>query len=1581
MRPFATRPTHLVHGRTIAAILIAVLWFSVLGPSVAPTVRAADGSGTAVVTPTSVNAGSVGNALTFTYTAAETMDSGSVRFNAPSGWSAPQGTPGVAGYVTASTAGGIIADVEDTLDSTANWVAQAGNCNLGLSADTVLFREGTASLSCRNSAATNNTSVYRNLAAAENWSGYTNIAFWIRTSATLNTGHLKFLFDDNASLATPITSINLPAVTANVWTYVNLPLTGTRTSVLSLGFQTAGATAVTNNFNIDDILLGPGLPSFPGGGDIRVRLLQLAAGQTVTVVYGAGGGAGGAAAPASGQTSVFNTTTRISNSGVLTTIASSPIVTVFNPTPTTTSITPTTATAGSPGFTMTVNGTNFVPTSVVRFNGSDRVTTYVSPTQLTAAILADGIAAAGSNSVTVFNPTPGGGTSNAQTFTVMADVAAPSSVTNLALSSPTTSSMVLTWTAPGDDGAVGTASLYDIRYSTAPIVTAGDFTSAALVSGEPVPSVAGTVQNMTVTGLSANTAYYFAMKTQDELPNVSAVSNVPTLTTVAAPDSVTPAVVTNLALSSPTTSTILLTWTAPGDDGAVGTANLYDIRYSSAPIVTPADFTAAADVLGEPVPAVAGTVQNVTATGLSANTTYYFAMKTRDEVPNISAVSNVPSLATASNPDVTAPTAITDLVLSGPTTSSITLFWTAPGDDGTVGIASLYDIRYSTAPITTAADFSTASLVSGEPIPPSTAGTVQNMTVTGLSANTTYYFAMKVQDEVPNVSTVSNVPSLATAANPDVTAPSSVTNLALSSPTTSSMVLTWTAPGDDGAVGTANLYDIRYSTAPIVTPADFTAASQVSGEPIPTVAGTAQNMTVTGLSANTTYYFAMKTQDEAPNVSVVSNVPTLATVSAPDSIAPSAITTLSVPAATTDSIVVVWTAPGDDGNVGTAALFDLRYATSPIVTLADFSAAAQASGEPPPSVAGSSHFLQVFGLSANTTYFFAIKTQDEVPNISAVSNAASRSTSAAPDTVAPSAVTDLSLSAAGSVSMTLSWTAPGDDGTSGTAAAYDIRYSTSAIVTPADFSAATQVSGEPAPSVGGSAQSMVVGGLAPSTSYFFVLKSQDEAPNISAVSNAPSIPTIGAGGVPNVVQTSVGLISPDGGETLTDGAVADVRWTLNGNVAVRLRLLLSTDGGATFPRLILDRPDLTGGYQWTVNSTPTTSARIRIEAVDAIGSTVSSDMSNGNFTILAAPAGPTPAVPAVSGIVAASITQHSAIITWKTDKLGDSLVRFGPTAALGSTSYDVFMTLDHTVPVVGLAAGTTYQYKVCSKAPGGVEGCSGVAGFTTLPADAPVPTYAAAEALVGSPTINADKMLVSPPPGVVPACVSGTLMKQPNDGDPATQADSAVYYCGADGKRYVFPDLGTYRSWYPDFSAVSVVTATELAAVPLGGNVTYRPGRHMIKIQTDPKVYAIDKGGVLRWVTTEALAQSLYGLLWSGLVRDVSDAFFINYVVGAPITSAEVAPAVPAVIDETPTCSAAVTFTEFLSLGSGDAEVLALQKLLQCLGYFPADIVPNGYFGPATQNAVKGFQTANGIDPAGHVGPATREALNRYVVR
>ncbi|MFA5644603.1 MAG: hypothetical protein WC928_03715 [Patescibacteria group bacterium] len=117
---------------------------------------------------------------------------------------------------------------------------------------------------------------------------------------------------------------------------------------------------------------------------------------------------------------------------------------------------------------------------------------------------------------------------------------------------------------------------------------------------------------------------------------------------------------------------------------------------------------------------------------------------------------------------------------------------------------------------------------------------------------------------------------------------------------------------------------------------------------------------------------------------------------------------------------------------------------------------------------------------------------------------------------------------------------------------------------------------------------------------------------------------------------------------------------------------------------------------------------------------------------------------------------------------------------------------------------------------------------------------------------------------------------------------SAVYYLGEDGKRYVFPNEATYKSWYSDFSGVVTISADELASYPLGGNVVVRPGTKLVKITTDPKVYAVEANGTLRWVQTEADAIALFGANWAQRVIDVADSFFTNYTIGTALTSGQV---------------------------------------------------------------------------------------------
>jgi hypothetical protein len=117
------------------------------------------------------------------------------------------------------------------------------------------------------------------------------------------------------------------------------------------------------------------------------------------------------------------------------------------------------------------------------------------------------------------------------------------------------------------------------------------------------------------------------------------------------------------------------------------------------------------------------------------------------------------------------------------------------------------------------------------------------------------------------------------------------------------------------------------------------------------------------------------------------------------------------------------------------------------------------------------------------------------------------------------------------------------------------------------------------------------------------------------------------------------------------------------------------------------------------------------------------------------------------------------------------------------------------------------------------------------------------------------------------------------------KGNSTVYYVGEDNKRYVFPNDKIYFSWYDDFSEVMEISLDDLQAIQLGGNVHYKPGALLVKIQTDPKVYAVGANGNLRWLRSEAIAKALYGSNWNKLVDDVPDSFFTNYTVGTAVES------------------------------------------------------------------------------------------------
>ncbi len=304
-----------------------------------------------------------------------------------------------------------------------------------------------------------------------------------------------------------------------------------------------------------------------------------------------------------------------------------------------------------------------------------------------------------------------------------------------------------------------------------------------------------------------------------------------------------------------------------------------------------------------------------------------YALQIDNEGDGLLDEQRLPDSVTRYDIDLTPPSNVTDLVVTDVSSGTATLSFTAPGDDAGAGTAQYYDIRYATVPITKE-NWKEAEPVETIPLP-QPAGSTETLTVTGLEAGTTYYFALKAKDEVLQTSALSNVaqatttkPSLTwarqrvywaswadysnrhlsieyrmsnvgtgTAINPTVQAslctPASVyivTQLPLgvvsnlSPGARTSVTLKYFVPTTVYSFTTATYANCKddagrlyYSTAAI-TDQYWQDAVPVSNLPAPLLAGSSQTITVSGLSPGTTYYFALKAMDESALFSPLSNV-------------------------------------------------------------------------------------------------------------------------------------------------------------------------------------------------------------------------------------------------------------------------------------------------------------------------------------------------------------------------------------------------------------------------------------------------------------------------------------------------------------------------------------------------------------------------------------------------------------------------------------------------------------------------------------------------------------------------------------
>ncbi|HZG77197.1 MAG TPA: fibronectin type III domain-containing protein, partial [Paenibacillus sp.] len=507
------------------------------------------------------------------------------------------------------------------------------------------------------------------------------------------------------------------------------------------------------------------------------------------------------------------------------------------------------------------------------------------------------------------------------------DTQPPTAPSNLTSTGKTDTSVSLSWSASSDNMGVTGYDIYD---------------GSTLVAS----TTGASATNHTVIGLAPSTSYTFTVKAKDASNNVSAASNVVTVTTDPLANWVHCAGENNTCSFTGTkevrygangsyvkgtfTNSVMCSNNAFGTDPAPGYYKTCDVNLAGtgggdtqAP-TAPSNLTSPSktsnsvslswsassdnvgvtgyDVYNGSTLAGSTTSTSYTVTGLSASTSYTFTVKAKDAAGNVSAASNAVTVTTnAPAGDTQAPTAPSSLTSPSKTENSVSLSWSASTDN--VGVTG-YDVY------------------NGSTLAGSTTST--SYTVTGLSASTSYTFTVKAKDAAGNVSAASNAVTVTTNA-------SSSANWVF-------------CAGENQTCSFSGTKEVRYGANGSYAYGTFTnsvaCANHIFGDPAP---GSYKTCHVNEGGSG-----------------------------GGDTQAPTAPTNLTSPSKTSTSVSLSWSASTD--NVGVTG-YDVYNGS----TLAGST---------------SSTSFTVSGLTANTQYTFTVKAKDAANNVSAASNAVTVTTDA-----------------------------------------------------------------------------------------------------------------------------------------------------------------------------------------------------------------------------------------------------------------------------------------------------------------------------------------------------------------------------------------------------------------------------------------------------------------------------------------------------------------------------------------------------------------------------------------------------------